>query len=180
VTTLLLARHGETDWNRERRVQGHTDRPLNAAGQAQARELGEALQFESLDAVYSSDLSRAYDTALAVAEPRGLEVVQVADLRERHFGTWEGVTDAEILRRFPQAGGGPWGDGETPDEMTVRVVDALREIAAQHTGGQVLVVSHGGPMRAILRRYSVDIDGPIPNCHVIRLAVENGEFRPLD
>ena len=180
MTILLLARHGETDWNRERRVQGHTDRPLNPAGQAQARELAGTLELEPLDAVYSSDLGRAYDTALAVAKPRGLEVVQVTALRERHFGTWEGLTDAEILRRFPQASSGPWGDGEAPDEMAVRVVAALRTIAAQHTGGQVLVVSHGGPIRAILRRHSVEIDGPIPNCHVIRLAVENGEFRPLD
>ena len=180
MTTLLLARHGETDWNSERRVQGHTDRPLNSIGLAQARELAGTLEHEPLDAVYSSDLSRAYDTALAVAEPRGLAVVRVAGLRERHFGTWEGLTDTEILRRFPEASSGPWGDGETPAEMTARVVDALRAVAAQHAGGQVLVVSHGGPMRAILRRHSVEIDGPIPNCHVIRLAVENGDFRPLD
>jgi broad specificity phosphatase PhoE len=180
VTTILLARHGETDWNRERRVQGHTDRPLNAAGEAQARELAESLVDERIDAIYASDLSRAYDTAQFVAEPRGLAVVQLADLRERHFGTWEGLTDTEILERFPQAITGSWGDGETPDEMSVRIIAALRVIAAEHAGGQVLVVSHGGPMRAMLRRYSADIDGPIPNCHVIRLAVENGEFRPVD
>ncbi len=180
MTTILLARHGETDWNRERRVQGHTDRPLNAVGEAQARELAERLADERIDAIYASDLSRAYDTALYVADPRGLAVVQLADLRERHFGTWEGLTDMEILERFPHASTGSWGDGETPDEMSVRIVAALRAIAAEHADGQVLVVSHGGPMRAMLRRYSVEVDGPIPNCHVIRLAVENGEFRPLD
>ncbi len=180
MTTLLLARHGETDWNSERRVQGHTDRPLNTLGQAQARELAVQLELEPLDAVYSSDLSRAYDTALAVAEPRGLAVIRVADLRERHFGTWEGLTDTEILERFPEASAGRWGDGETPDEMMARVVDALSTIAARHAGGQVLVVSHGGPLRALLRRQEVEIDGPIPNCHVIRLAFEDGEFRPLD
>lgn len=180
MTTILLARHGETDWNRDRRVQGHTDRPLSEAGLAQAEELARGLEGESIDAVYSSDLSRAHDTAAFVAEPRGLRVVQLAGLREKHFGTWEGLTDEEILRRHPHAKNGPWGDGETTEAMAARVLEALRTIAAEHPGGRVLVVCHGGPMRAVLRQSSMDGDGPIVNCHVVRLAVEDGEFRPLD
>jgi broad specificity phosphatase PhoE len=180
VTTILLARHGETDWNRERRVQGHTDRPLSAPGLAQAQELAQALESESIDGVYSSDLSRAYETAIVVAEPRGLAVVQLPGLREKHFGTWEGLTHEEILGRNPDALNGPWGDGETTEEMAARVFEALRTIAAQHGDGCVLVVSHGGPMRAVLRHCSVDDGGPIANCRVVRLAVEDGEFRPLD
>jgi broad specificity phosphatase PhoE len=180
VTTILFVRHGETDWNRERRVQGHADTPLNDTGRAQARELASRLAVERIDAVYSSDLARAHETARIVAEPRGLGVSAIRDLRERHFGTWEGMTDDEVLARFPQAATEPWGDGEARHAMDVRVVDAVARIAAAHLNGHVLVVSHGGPMRALLRHCTGNGDGPIPNCHVVRIAVEGGEFRPLD
>jgi broad specificity phosphatase PhoE len=179
VTTILLARHGETDWNAERRVQGHTDRPLNEAGIAQARSLADELAGERIDAVYASDLARALDTARAVAEPRGLPVVPVHDLRERSFGTWEGLLDEEILDRFPEAHNGPWGDDETPEELDERVVDALTDIAARHPEGQVLVVSHGGPLRAVFRRCGVP-NARVANCRVARLAVEDGTLRRLD
>lgn len=179
MTTILLTRHGETDWNAERRVQGHTDRPLNDAGIAQARALAEDLSGESIDAVYASDLARALDTARAVAEPRGLSVVTIPGLRERNFGSWEGLLDEEILERFPQAHTGPWGDDETPEQLDERVIDALTEIAASHPGGQVLVVSHGGPLRAVLRRCGLAPDR-FANCHMSRLAVEDGTLRRLD
>ena len=180
MTTILLARHGETDWNLERRVQGHADRPLNETGRAQARALADALAGEQLDAVYSSDLVRAHRTARAVAERHGLEVTVVPDLREKHFGTWEGLTDEEVLRRFSEARRGQWGDGETAEEMAGRVLEALRRIARAHPGGRVLVVSHGGPLRAVLAHCRRDLDGPIANCHVLRLAFEDGAFRGLD
>ena len=180
VTTILLARHGETDWNREHRVQGHTDRPLNDTGRAQAVALAEALVHEPLDAVYASDLSRAFETARTVAEPRGLPVRTLHELREKDFGTWEGLTDEEILLRFPEARRGHWGDGETHEEMAGRVVAALRTIAEHHPGARVLVVSHGGPLRAVLRQCSAADDGPIANCHVARLEIESGDLRWLD
>ncbi|MBI4172250.1 MAG: histidine phosphatase family protein [Actinobacteria bacterium] len=180
VTTILLARHGETDWNREHRVQGHTDRPLNDAGRAQALALARALADEPLDAVYASDLSRASETARAVAEPRRLPVRTLRELRERDFGTWEGLTDEEILLRFPHARRGHWGDGETNEAMAGRVVAALRRIAERHPGARVLVVSHGGPLRAVLRHCSAAEDGPIENCHVARLEIEGGDLRWLD
>ena len=103
MTEILLARHGETDWNSGRRVQGHTDIPLNAAGVEQARALAEQLAGEPLTAVFSSDLSRALDTARAVAAVHGLEVTVDPRLREKNFGTWEGLTDVEIAERFPDA-----------------------------------------------------------------------------
>jgi len=180
VTTILLARHGETDWNLERRVQGHTDRPLNDTGQAQARALAEELAGERVDAIYASDLARAFDTARAIAEPRGLPVVPIPELRERDFGTWEGLLDDEILERFPQARGGPWGDAETVDQLEDRVLEALRRIAERHPDEQVLVVSHGGPLRAILRHCSSEAVTRIENCHVARIAVEGGVLRALD
>jgi len=180
VTEILLARHGETDWNRERRIQGKTDRPLNDAGRAQAAELARALAAERIDAVYSSDLLRALDTARAVAAPRGLDVVTLRELRERDFGTWEGLTDTEILERFPEARTTPWGDAETREQLAERVVAALSLIADRHPDGRVLAVTHGGPIRAVLRRCSADVDGPIVNCHVARIAVVSGALTPID
>jgi broad specificity phosphatase PhoE len=169
ATTILLVRHGETDWNLERRIQGHSDRPLNETGLAQARALADELAGESIDAVYASDLVRAVDTARAVAAPLGLSVDVVPALRERDFGTWEGLTDDEILTRFPQARTQPWGDAETPEELAERVVEALRSIAARHPDATVLVVSHGGPVRAVLRHCGADNVDRIANCHVARV-----------
>ena len=107
MTEILFVRHGETDWNVEQRVQGHSDRPLNANGEAQARALADKLRDDRIDAVYASDLARARDTAAPVAEAHGLEVELLPGLREKDFGTWEGLLDTEIRERFPQANGGP-------------------------------------------------------------------------
>jgi broad specificity phosphatase PhoE len=180
VTTFLLVRHGETDWNFERRVQGHADRPLNETGRAQARALADELEGEPIDAVYSSDLVRAHETARIVADRIGLPVTALPDLREKHFGTWEGMTDREILDRFPDARTGHWGDAETTEEVSRRVLEALRRIAAAHPTGRVLVVSHGGPLRAVLRRCGSDGAGSIGNCHVVRIAAAEGSLRMLD
>jgi broad specificity phosphatase PhoE len=168
MTTLLLARHGETDWNRERRVQGSTDIPLNAAGIAQARALAASLASEPLAAVYASDLARARDTASAVATVHGLEIVLDPALREKHFGTWEGLTDTEIRKRFPDAVAGSWGDGETRAQLAARAVAAYERIRARHAEGSVLIVSHGGPLRVLLQHVGVD-HGPIDNCAVFRV-----------
>jgi broad specificity phosphatase PhoE len=180
VTTILLVRHGETDWNRERRVQGHSDTPLNDNGRAQARALADELEGERIDAVYSSDLARAYETARIVADARGLDVTALHDFRERHFGTWEGMTDEEVLERFPHAATGPWGDAETVDEMARRVFDALQRIADAHPDGRVLVVSHGGPVRSVLIRCGVDGVQSIANCRVVRIEAGDGTVRGLD
>jgi broad specificity phosphatase PhoE len=180
MTAILLVRHGETDWNAERRVQGHSDTPLNETGRAQALSLALALRDEPIDAVYASDLSRAEETARIVAEHHGLPVTVLPDLRERHFGTWEGLTDREIHARFPEAATGSWGDGETKEEMTVRVVRALREIAGEHPDGRVLVVTHGGPVRVLLAGCGIDGVGPIGNCAVHRVSFVGDVFTAVD
>lgn len=155
MTTLLLARHGESDWNRSKRWQGFADRPLTDLGWQQARELADRLDDTELDAVYSSDLQRARETAEAVARPRGLEVKTMTDLREVDVGSWSGLTRAEAEARFPEAyarwlrGGEGWEDGESYDQLRDRVVRAIRHIAAGHEGGRVLVVAHGGTIRAV-------------------------------
>jgi uncharacterized phosphatase len=180
VTKLLLVRHGETDWNLERRVQGQTDTPLNETGRRQAEALARELANERIDAVYASDLRRALDTARAIAGPRGLGVHLVPELREKNFGSWEGLTDDEVLERFPEARTGPWGDAETPDDVVERVLGALRHIAERHPGDQVLVVSHGGPLRAVLRHCAVNGVERIANCHVARIAVQDGNLTSID
>lgn len=166
MTTLLLARHGESDWNRARRWQGHADRPLTERGRAQAAELAARLAEIPLDAVYSSDLRRARETAAAVAQTHGIEVDEVPDLREVDVGSWEGLTRDEAERRFPDAfrrwlaGRTGWDDGETYPEMSRRVIAAVDRIAAENDGGRVLIVSHGGPIRAIHgAALGIDVEG---------------------
>lgn len=102
ATRIILIRHGETSWNTETRIQGHTDIDLNARGRWQAQRLAAALVDEGLAAIYSSDLSRAHSTALAVAQTSGLEVRVKPVLRERAFGTFEGRTFAEIEAQWPE------------------------------------------------------------------------------
>ena len=110
MTTLLLARHGETDWNRDHRWQGHSDPPLNETGRRQAAAL--AAQLTDLDAIYSSDTERAHETAGIVAERLDLPVTTDERLREVSFGDWEGLTRAEIDARFAD-GFTRWASGET-------------------------------------------------------------------
>jgi broad specificity phosphatase PhoE len=155
VTTILLARHGESDWNRSRRWQGHADRPLTDLGRRQARELAERLASTELDAVYSSDLQRARETAEIVASGRGLAVNELPALREVDVGSWSGLTRTEAAERFPDAykrweeGGEGWDDGETYEQLGDRIIGAVRRIAADHPGERVLVVTHGGSIRAV-------------------------------
>jgi broad specificity phosphatase PhoE len=155
VTIILIARHGESDWNREKRWQGHADRPLTDRGREQARALAGRLAHIELDAVYASDLRRARDTAAAVAESQSLEVRELPDLREVDVGSWAGLTRPEAEERFPEgfarwkSGFPGWDDGETYEEMKERVLAAVERIAGEHEDGRVIAVSHGGPIRAI-------------------------------
>ena len=193
MTTVYLARHGESDWNAELRWQGHADRPLTDRGREQARELAERLREIPLAAVYSSDLERARATAEAVALPRGLAVTTLPALREIDVGSWSGLTRAEAEARFPAAyrrwadGGQGWDDGETYERMTARVVAAVLAIGAAHPGDSVLVVAHGGPIRS-LHATALGIDlaahrqmRPVePNARLSRVAVEDGGIARLD
>lgn len=179
MTRILLARHGETDWNREHRWQGQSDTPLNDTGREQARALAEELAGEPLDAVYSSDLIRAHETARVVAEQRGLDVVAIQDLRERSFGSLEGLTTDEIQTRYPGIEL-PWSDGETREAMAERVLGALKRIAETHPDAHVLVVSHGGPLRAVLTHCGIDGVERIDNCHVLRIDLRDGVLSGVD
>jgi broad specificity phosphatase PhoE len=169
-TLVILARHGESDWNAAGRWQGHADRPLTDRGRRQAEELARRLAHLPLDAVYASDLERARDTAAAVAAVQGLEVETVPGLREVDVGSWSGLTQQEAKDRFPagyrrwREWSVGWDDGETYDEMGARVVAAVRDLASRHPGGRILVVSHGGSLRAV---------------HAAAAGVEVGTYRRL-
>ena len=164
MTTILIARHAETDWNREKRWQGLADLSLNERGREQARALAQGLEAVPYSAVYASDLRRACETALIVAERKGLAVTPMREFREIDYGSWTGLTSDEIKERFP-AGyaqmrtrtGRGWEGGETYDEMVARVLEAVRRIARAHAGDAVLVVSHSGPIRAV-RAHALGLD----------------------
>ncbi len=152
MTRVILVRHGETDWNRERRAQGQADIPLNHLGLRQAEEAARRLEPVAIDAVYSSDLVRARVTAEAIAARHGLEVRLDPRLREIDQGCWQGLTGEEIRRRWPAL----WGEarhhrarpgGESPGEVRRRALEALGDIVRAHPTGTVVVVSHGGTIR---------------------------------
>ncbi len=184
-TRIILARHGETDWNLERRWQGHSDRALNETGRAQAEELAERLAGEPIAAVYSSDLVRAHETARIVAARKDLDVIVDPDLREIDIGVWSGLTMEEIEARFPDDVQ-HWRDtgvalnrgGETSDQLHERVLRAAHRIAAAHPREQVLVVSHGGALRALaLHAQAIEHDRRLENCGVVKILFEDGAFR---
>lgn len=170
MTTLLLVRHGETDWNADGRLQGHTDRPLNDYGRRQAQQLGEELDGEELEAIYSSDLARARETAEIVGERLGLPTVLDPDLREKDWGTWEGLTAVERDRvEFV---------GESTESHQERMLRALRRISERHPGdGHVLVVTHGGSMRRV-QTAALGLALPVvENCGRWLCVYEDDEFR---
>ena len=194
MTTILLARHGETDWNRDNRFQGHADPPLNAAGREQARALAAALAAEPLTAVYTSPLRRAAETAEMVAAGHGLPAHADEALREIDVGSWEGLTRADLEQRYPEQfrrwlleHEQGWEDGETYEEMGRRVVPALLALAGRHEGERILAVTHGGPIRAAIAaaegisHAEARRRGPvIGNCFVAGFAARDGILRRLD
>ncbi len=193
TTTILLARHGETDWNRDNRFQGHADPPLNAAGREQARRLAAALAQDPPAAIYASPLRRALETADIVARELGLPVATREELREVDVGEWTGLTRTEVEQRYPDqfrrwvGFGRGWEDGETYEQLAERVLPALREIAWRHAGNTILVVAHGGTLRVVQAELErVDYGEArrrrraTENCGVWRVAVEDGAVRRVD
>jgi probable phosphoglycerate mutase len=183
ATTLLLARHGETDSNRERRWQGQSETSLNAAGREQARALGRDLASDPPEAIYCSDLDRARETAELVAAELGLTPRPDPRLREVDVGDLAGRSVAELP--------GEWARpldyflAHRPDdfeEMRSRVVVALREIAAAHEDGRVLVITHGGPIAAAWFACGGTRDGrpTVGNCHVLPIRIEDGVIARID
>jgi uncharacterized phosphatase len=182
MTTLYLVRHGETDWNKARRIQGSTDIPLNATGRGQAATTGALLARREWDAIVASPLSRAFETASIIAGEVGLPEPQSFEtLVERRYGEAEGLNYQQVDERFPGDTDVP--GRETRDEVTARVIPTLLEIAARHPGASVIVVSHGGVIRSVLNSIDPDnVHGTITNgsIHSIRIADGSLELIAFD
>jgi len=169
--TVYLTRHGETDWNAAGRWQGHTDIPLNEHGRRQAGEVGERLRGAGIVAAVSSDLSRANETARIIAARLGIEVVYTdRDLRERSFGIFEGLTREECVERHAEAWRAwveeqvPPPGGEAREGLAARVSQGIGTAVARVPGdGPILLVSHGGALRAAIGVATGDPPGPIAN-----------------
>lgn len=170
-TRILAIRHGETAWNVDTRLQGHLDIPLNDMGLRQAQHLAQALvQREAIDAIYTSDLSRAHTTALAIAQAVGRSVRVHAGLRERHFGAFQGRTFAQIETELPEQAWHwrkrtpewtPPGGGESLIVLRDRVIQTVDALAAAHAGQHMVLVAHGGVLDILYRAATrLDLQAP--------------------
>lgn len=184
ATEFFIFRHGETDWNRQERFQGHSDIALNAAGFEQARQLILPVANCQLDLIYSSDLTRALQTAETVAHSLGLEVRRDSRLREAHLGEAQGKTREEIEREFGKELANRWRSshvsdadvaypgGETGQAIILRVFQALEEIAEKHPKKRIGISTHGGVIRRIFQKIyeaGPKISVPIPNGIIYRI-----------
>jgi broad specificity phosphatase PhoE len=155
---LLLVRHGETAWNAEQRWQGHHEEPLSPKGRDQAQALAARMAREAPAALYSSDLTRARQTAEEIARAAGMEPHYDARWREVDVGEWLGLDPSEVEARYPEgyarwlAGGTGWREGESYPEMAERALAAAREIVAAHEGAAapIVCVTHGGVIRSLV------------------------------
>ncbi|MDR3371346.1 histidine phosphatase family protein [Rhodoferax sp.] len=159
ATRIIAIRHGETAWNVDTRLQGHLDIPLNELGLWQAQRAAQALVDEPIDAIYASDLLRAWQTAQAIADMAGCPLIPLAGLRERGFGEFEGMTYAEIEATWPDMSlqwrkrvpdWAPPG-GESLLVMRERVLSTVTGLAEKHLGDQIVLVAHGGVMDMLYR-----------------------------
>lgn len=193
MAELILVRHGVTAWNKDRRFQGQIDIPLDDEGRDQAMRTGRRLAGERVDAVYSSDLSRARETADAIARAIGVERRSEHGLRERHYGAFEGRTHDEIRRDRPQAyarwharepGFALPGGGESLSQFHGRVLATLRTLASRHPGERVVAVTHGGVLDCAYRIASgLPVEAPrghdLLNASLNRIAWDGSGFRLL-
>jgi broad specificity phosphatase PhoE len=183
TTRLVLARHGQTDWNLEGRYQGHTDPPLNATGRAQAETLAEQLVEQPFKAIYSSNLRRAYETASTIAEKLGQPVQIDERLSEVRLGQWEGMLFSDIIMQYPseweqrQRDPAHWcpPGGETAAELSVRTWAAVDEIARRHAPGPVLIISHGLALATVVCRAR-----DVPLSQLFEVAIDNAHPIEVD
>ena len=190
MTELLFIRHGETDWNRQQRFQGQIDVPLNATGQAQAARVAARLATDRHDALFSSDLQRARETAAPLAAAWRLAPLALAGFREQNFGVLEGLDVPTIKARHPEL----WlrwlehradyalPGGESLRQFHDRVLAAVRELAAARSGMRLAVVTHGGVLDMLWRSaHGLPLDGlracEIPNTGLNRLRWAGGTLQ---
>ena len=159
ATRIIAIRHGETAWNVDTRIQGHLDIGLNETGRWQANRVAQALVAEPIQAIYASDLLRAWETASAIAQATGGALHAHTGLRERHFGVLQGRTFAEIEVSDPEQSQrwrkrephwAPEG-GESLVQVSERIARTVFELGERHIGEQIVLVAHGGIMDALYR-----------------------------
>lgn len=188
-TRFCFVRHGETEWNAERRIQGQIDIGLNEIGQQQARAAGRWLRSAAITALYASDLQRAWRTGVAIGQALGLPPVPTPELRERRYGIFEGLTYAEAARRFPEGYAAFEGrnadyafeNGESLKVMYTRVTEKLMELVACHPGENIAVVVHGGVLDVINRfvrgnPLEMPRDFLIPNAGINWISTVDGQW----
>lgn len=193
MTKLTLIRHGETDWNAKRRIQGQLDAPLNEVGRAQAEAIGLRYRDETVDVLISSDLSRARQTMEPIANACGLEVLHDSRLRERNLGVLEGLFYEEAQNKMPQVLDvfrsrqidTPIDGGESLREFAQRVTAFLTETAETYGGKHIVAVTHGGVVDIACRHAngsSLDAprDFPIHNTSVSNFHVDGSGFHLID
>ncbi|MBS1190758.1 MAG: histidine phosphatase family protein [Rhodocyclaceae bacterium] len=190
VARLCLVRHGETEWNTQRRIQGQIDVGLNDKGLRQAEAAGRRLKDAGITTLYSSDLQRAWSTAERIGAAIGLAPLPVPELRERRYGIFEGLTYDEAKVRYPAAYAAmesrdPDWDGETGESLLAhfeRVAGKLKALAAAHVGESIVVVVHGGVLDIINRFVrGTPLETPrdflIPNTGLNWIVCDGGEWR---
>lgn len=181
VTRIVLVRHGETDWNREMRIQGgSSDCPLNEKGRQQAESLALRLKQDRIEAIYSSPLKRALEIAEAIARYHQLEVVVEPSLREIEAGTLEGVTTAELGRRFSQflvqdGVSNKIPGGESLAGLQERSWGAIQRLSQQHTDGELVVVSHYFAILSIICSVLM-----LPLVNITRLRLSTGSISVIN
>lgn len=155
-TTILLIRHGQTEWNAQGRWQGHADVPLNEVGRQQARALARRLAAWPIRAIYASDLQRAAETAVILGQMVGLSPQFDPEWRERDVGEFSGLTGDETRQRYPEVWQGMKRgainppNGETHDRLAERAIAAFRRTLARHEGEMAAIISHGGTLAAVV------------------------------
>lgn len=190
LCTIYIVRHGETDWNARKKIQGSTDIPLNETGEAQAKELGEKLAHIHFDKVFSSNLQRAKKTAELITLERELAVETTKLIQEKRFGAFEGASVYELdkihtlmqkLTEEEKLSYKAHVDAESDEEVIGRFITFLREVAVAYPDKTVLVVSHGGTMRALLIHlgiitYDTNVLGLIQNTAYLKLESDGIDF----
>jgi probable phosphoglycerate mutase len=190
-TRVCIVRHGETDWNTARRIQGQIDIPLNPVGHQQAAAAAASLVGQAFSAIYSSDLQRARDTAAAAAEVLQLPVQSEVGLRERHYGEYQGLCQDEIRLRADYARyigrdvNFNFGSGESLNIFAERIKATLNRLAQQHPGENILLFAHGGVLDIIYRiathrPFETARDFPIPNAALNWVEIGNPDWQLIE
>lgn len=175
---IWLIRHGETEWNANGLLQGWTDIPLNNVGRLQAQQLATSLEGIPFQHIYTSDLSRAAQTARCIARKTGAPITITEKLREQFFGQAEGLTREESDLRFPNRA----PDQETPEHLERRVSAFIQEVVKRHHSGRIILATHGRVIRAVLEWLGVGVGvgrSPIHNTSITRIRVVDGHYRVL-